>query len=223
MAIPQLPLPPADLPLFTRINTYVQSYMSHYDGSHDYQHILRVLSNAQRILQHESAADASTPYNTTHLFLAALLHDVGDHKYVQPDDAVPCPIATVLRASGASEATTTAVQTIVANVSYSHEMRDPEAVRAALLRHPELAVVQDADRLDALGAVGIARCFAFGAARCPAQEMGSAVAHFGDKLYRLEGLMKTQAGRDMARKRTLVVREFERVWKEEVALSFTLE
>lgn len=221
--IPQLPIPPVDLPLFARINAYIHTYMSQYDNSHDYQHILRVLSNANLILQHESIAHPDTQYNTTHLFLAALLHDVGDHKYAKPGESAPSQIATVLHASGASEATTTAVQTIAANVSYTHETRDPEAVRAALLRYPELAVVQDADRLDAIGTVGIARCFSFGAAKFPEQEMGRAVAHFGEKLYRLEGLMKTQAGREMARKRTQVVRDFEREWNGEVELSFALE
>lgn len=68
----------------------------------------------------------------------------------------------------------------------------------------ELAVVQDADRLDAMGAIGIARCFTFGGGR-PAQE---SVAHFHVKLLRLKGLMKTEEGRRRAEKRHQIMLDF---------------
>lgn len=81
--------------------------------------------------------------------------------------------------------------------------------------YPELAVVQDADRLDAIGAVGIARCFAFGSAKKPERGLEGCVDHFEDKLARLEGMMKTEMGKEMARERTRRIKEFERWWRDE--------
>jgi HD superfamily phosphodiesterase len=87
----------------------------------------------------------------------------------------------------------------------------------------ELAVVQDADRLDALGAVGIGRCFTFLGAQGkkylgPGEpwDMNNAIAHFQEKLVRLEGMMKTQTGREMARVRTQRLVEFRKWWEEEM-------
>ena len=91
------------------------------------------------------------------------------------------------------------VAIICAAVPYTCETAHPDIHLSALRRFPELAIVQDADRLDALGAVGVGRAFAFGGAR--ARGLGETVRHFGDKLGRLEGLMKTGEGRRMARVR----------------------
>ncbi|KAH9878737.1 hypothetical protein IAQ61_002011 [Plenodomus lingam] len=220
--LPILPIPPSSLPLFTAINTYVHTYMSQYDNSHDYAHILRVLSNTHLIHTSELHIHPTTPYDPTALYLAALLHDVGDHKYATPDQDSEAYIATLLQQHGAPAALAHKVQDIVTCVSYSHEVRNPEKVRVMLQKHPELAIVQDADRLDAIGAVGIGRCFSFGAAKLPEQGMERVVAHFADKLYRLEGMMKTECGREMAGRRTEVLRGFEREWRSEVELSFEL-
>lgn len=220
VSVPQVPIQDADKQLFTSINTFVHGYMSKYDNSHDYQHILRVVSNANRILQAELHTDQNTTYDTTTLFLAALLHDVGDHKYAQPGEDIETQIAHVLRTHGASDTLAQTVQTIVKHVSYTHEVRNPTAVLQVLEAHPELAIVQDADRLDAIGAVGIGRCFSFGAAKFPEQGMGRAVEHFEVKLCKLEGMMKTSTGREMARRRTRVLEEFREEWREETELSF---
>ncbi|KAH9883111.1 hypothetical protein J1614_000481 [Plenodomus biglobosus] len=223
--IPLLPIPASSLPLFTAINTYVHGYMSQYDASHDYAHILRVLSNTHLIHQSELQAHPETIYNTPALYLSALLHDVGDHKYAHPDrpETSPNPIATLLIHHGAAPDLAQKVQDIVTCVSYSHELRNPDLVREVLRKHPELAIVQDADRLDALGAVGIGRCFSFGAAKFPEQGMERAVGHFSEKLYRVERMMKTGLGREMAGRRTEVLRGFEREWGRETELSFVLE
>ncbi|KZM28836.1 uncharacterized protein EKO05_0008535 [Ascochyta rabiei] len=220
--VPQVPISPSQDPLFTAINAYVHTYMSQYDNSHDYQHILRVVSNANRILQDELSTNPSTSYDTTSLFLAALLHDVGDHKYAKPDEDTSTKIHTILLAHGAEASLAAKVQTIVHHVSYTNEVRNPESVTAVLAQHPELAIVQDADRLDAIGAVGIGRCFSFGAARFPDQPMGRAIDHFEEKLYKLEDMMKTASGKQMARRRTDVLRGFAREWREEEVLSFRL-
>ncbi|KAF1938466.1 hypothetical protein EJ02DRAFT_457852 [Clathrospora elynae] len=220
--VPQVPIKDDDKKLFVSINAFVYEYMSKYDNSHDYQHILRVTSNANRILQAELNSNPSAKYDTTTLFLAALLHDVGDHKYVKPGEDIENQIANTLLAQGANEELALKVQTIVKHVSYTLEIANPSSVASVLQRYPELAIVQDADRLDAIGAVGIARCFSFGAAKMPEQPMDRAVGHFDLKLYKLAGMMKTDAGKDMAQKRHKVLVEFEKQWKEETELGFEL-
>ncbi|KAJ4340361.1 hypothetical protein N0V87_002653 [Didymella glomerata] len=220
--VPQVPINPEYTDLFTAINTYVHTYMSQYDNSHDYQHILRVVSNANIILREESKTNPSTSYDTTSLFLAALLHDVGDHKYALPGSDVSQQVLNVLLSYGASAGLAAKVQTIVTHVSYSNEVRNPQSIVDVLSQHPELAIVQDADRLDAIGAVGIGRCFSFGAAKFPDQAMGRAIDHFEEKLVKLEGMMKTQIGRRMAKRRTEVLAEFMLEWKLEEDLSFEL-
>ncbi|KAJ4398361.1 hypothetical protein N0V91_010272 [Didymella pomorum] len=221
--VPQVPIDPEYRDLFISINTYVHTYMSQYDNSHDYHHILRVISNANTILQEESKIDPSTPYDTTTLFLAALLHDVGDHKYTLPGTDASQQVYNMLVSHGASAALAATVQTIVTYVSYSNEVRNPASVIDVLAQHPELAIVQDADRLDAIGAVGIGRCFSFGAAKFPNEAMGRAIDHFEEKLVKLEGMMKTQIGRRMAKRRTEVLAEFMLEWKFEEDLSFELK
>lgn len=221
--MPQLPVPADQHSLFAAINTYVHTYMSQYDNSHDYQHILRVVSNANRIYQDELKANASVLYGATSLFLAALLHDVGDHKYAKPGEDTSNQVLNILLDHGANADLASRVQTIVKHVSYTNEVRNPQSVIDVLAQYPELAIVQDADRLDAIGAVGIGRCFSFGAAKFPDQPMGRAIDHFEEKLYKLEGMMKTDSGRKMARRRTDVLREFAKEWREEEALSFEMQ
>ncbi|KAM3551012.1 hypothetical protein MY1884_007871 [Beauveria asiatica] len=190
--------------LIARVTDYVKEYMSHYDGSHDFQHIQRVLRLAQHI-------QARTPGTSLPVVtLAALLHDVGDKKYLQPGEDATRLVHAVLASFGAADALAETVQAICLGVSYSGEARDPAGVAALVRAHPELAVVQDADRLDALGAVGIGRAFAFGGAR--GRGLDDTVAHFEDKLLRLEGLMKTPAGRELARERSARIRKMHEWW-----------
>jgi uncharacterized protein len=194
-----------------------------HDNSHDYQHILRVTSNANRILAAELNANPSATYNTSALFLAALLHDVGDYKYAKPGEDVENQISALLLERGADPALASKVQSIVHHVSYTHEVRNPASVAATLQIYPELAIVQDADRLDAIGAVGVARCFSYGAAKCPDKPMTRAIDHFEEKLYKLADIMKTQSGKEMAQRRKKVLEDFAREFGEEAELSFGVE
>ncbi|KAJ4990656.1 hd domain-containing protein [Stagonosporopsis vannaccii] len=219
---PKVPIAEDYAPLFTAINAYVHTYMSQYDSSHDYQHILRVVSNANRILQAESKTDPTETYDTTSLFLAALLHDVGDHKYAKPGEDTENQVRNILLDHGVGADMAAKVQTLVKHVSYTNEVRNPQSVIDVLAQHPELAIVQDADRLDAIGAVGIGRCFSFGAAKFPDQPMGRAIDHFEEKLYKLGEMMKTECGKGLARRRTEVLRAFAEEWREEERLSFAL-
>lgn len=206
---------------------YVKAYMNHYDASHNYRHIQRVRSLAlqiehgQRLLSLQSRVPSesnSFEYDTDLIILASLLHDIGDKKYAtrpnnnNEDDKL---IASFLIEKGASEELAKKVERIATHVSYSSEIKEPQKVLDLISQIPELAIVQDADRLDALGAVGIGRTFTFGGAR--GREMEETIQHFEDKLENLEARMKTETGRTMAKERTRRIKEFRSWWAEETA------
>lgn len=235
----------ADRALIDKVCIYVQNYMAHYDGSHDYNHILRVLGLAKKI-----AASSPGTYDPLVVTLAALLHDVGDKKYLEPGQDSTLLVRDVLLGFGVNAELAAKVQTIVTTVSYSSEIKDPAKVLAVIEQYPELAVVQDADRLDAIGAIGIGRTFTFGGARgrmqppssvtdlvpgsaaansgpdattvapskaaARGQDMSETIEHFTDKLELLEAMMKTKAGREMARERTERLIAFRAWWTQEM-------
>ncbi|RHZ66026.1 hypothetical protein CDV55_105849 [Aspergillus turcosus] len=227
--------------LYTSMAAFVTSCMSAHDPSHNPAHVHRVVTLARTILEKEQLAHPDTHYDADLVQLAALLHDIGDRKYLtqvaaatsaageqEQQHAAVDPARMVeqaLLAHGADAALAERVQTIVTNVSYSKEAKDPSTVRRLIDEegYVELAIVQDADRLDALGAVGIGRCFTFLGAQGkkylgPGEpwDMNNAIQHFQEKLVRLEGMMKTQTGRDMARVRTQRLVEFRKWWEEEM-------
>lgn len=193
--------------------------MSHYDASHDYNHIKRVLNLAHLILRKErdtaTSIPPSAPYRDALVTLGALLHDVGDKKYLEPGQDSTTLVRDLLLARGADPSLAQTVQDLVLHVSFSTETKNPQAVRDTIAKCPELAIVQDADRLDAIGAVGIARCFTFGGAKGSGDGLDGAVRHFEEKLVLLEGMMKTEAGRQMAKERTERLRVFMGWWKSE--------
>jgi uncharacterized protein len=191
--------------LIAKVTDYVRVYMSNYDGSHDFNHIQRVVYLA-RLIQ------ASEPTTSLEIVtLAALLHDVGDKKYLKAGEDSSRLVFTMLTSFGVPDPVAEKVQTICLGVSYSSEVKDPARVAALIAEHRELAVVQDADRLDAIGAVGIGRTFAFGGARNRTLE--DTIEHFSDKLVKLEGMMKTDLGRQMARERTQRIRQMQEWWR----------
>jgi len=109
-----------------------------------------------------------------------------------------------------------AVSEICTAVSYTTETSSPNYVQQTLDLHPELAILQDADRLDALGAVGVARAFAYGGAKGREGGLEGTIAHFEEKLEKLEGLMKTGEGRRLARVRARKIAAFKMWFREEV-------
>ncbi|KAF0326854.1 hd domain containing protein [Colletotrichum asianum] len=197
--------------LIAKVTEYVEAYMAKYDASHDFNHIKRVLSLAHRIYDQSPASPALDKQIIT---LAALLHDVGDRKYLKPGEDASTLVSTVLQSLGADEILAARVQTICLGVSYSSEVKDPARVRSLIADYPELAVVQDADRLDAIGAVGIGRCFTFGGAK-GARSMDDSILHFEEKLVKLEGMMKTEIGKEMAKERTKRILTFMEWWQDE--------
>lgn len=193
--------------LMASVKAYVQEYMSHYDASHDFNHILRVVSLARRI-------QPTVPNTSLSLVtLCALLHDVGDKKYLQPGQDSSTLIRDTLLSLSASPQLAVTAQTICLGVSYSSEVKDPERVKSLVNEFPELSIVQDADRLDAIGAVGVGRCFAFGASK--GRDLEDSIAHFEEKLIRLEGMMKTKEGKRLAKERTERVQLMMDWWTEE--------
>ncbi|BDD62841.1 hypothetical protein MPDQ_004745 [Monascus purpureus] len=221
--------------LIKAMTAYMTDCMSGYDPSHNPAHVHRVVALSHRILQGEIArhADAESLYDKTIITLAATLHDIGDRKYLPASNSSQIDpnriVHDVLISHGADPVLAERVQTIVSNVSYSNEIRHPDKVRALIDTegYRELAIVQDADRLDAIGAVGIARTFTFLGAQVSKRtanqrwELDESIEHFGDKLERLEGMMKTDTGRDLARERTRRLREFKKWWIEETGDCFS--
>ncbi|RYP09666.1 hypothetical protein DL765_008366 [Monosporascus sp. GIB2] len=204
-----------DQQLISAVTDYVKEYMANYDGSHDFNHIQRVLALAQHIHAQSPATPSRDPQVVV---LSALLHDVGDKKYLKPGEETSTLVYNVLRSLGAEEQLAQKVQAVCLGVSYSSEIKDPARVQELIKAYPELAVVQDADRLDAIGSIGIGRVFTFTGARTKGS-MNDSIQHFHDKLLRLKDMMKTDVGRKLAEERTERMQSFLGWWAEEAALS----
>ncbi|OJD10052.1 hypothetical protein ACJ73_09959, partial [Blastomyces percursus] len=104
-----------------------------------------------------SFPQSRTTYDDITFTLAALLHDIGDRKYLpttNPVTATTNIVYDALLSNGADPCLADRVQMIVSHVSFSTEMKNPGVIRRLIFEegYPELAIVQDADRLDALGA-----------------------------------------------------------------------
>jgi HD superfamily phosphodiesterase len=222
--------------LYEAMTTFVNTCMSGHDPSHNPAHVHRVANLANTILQSEQTANPTQPLSAAVVKLAALLHDIGDRKYLPTlasttaDTTAIDPktmVELALLNAGAPSDLATKVQTVVSHVSYTTECKDPGLIRRLIEEdgYPELAIVQDADRLDAIGAIGIGRTFTFlGAqgkkfAKEGEWEMGNCIEHFVEKLERLEGMMKTETGRGMARVRTERLGVFRGWWEEEMGVA----
>ncbi|KAM0801089.1 hypothetical protein BDR22DRAFT_888760 [Usnea florida] len=207
-----------------------------FDMSHDYAHVQRVLTLSMAILRVERQKFPDVKFDETITELVALMHDIDDHKYQpahpaapnpshaqphtqpQPHTSLPSPpstttdhppsptIETHLHNLGWPPHISIPVSIISASISYTTETTHPAIHLSALRRFPELAIVQDADRLDALGAVGLGRAFAYAGAR--GRGVGETRGHLEGKLGRLEGMMKTGEGRRLAGERAGRVRVF---------------
>lgn len=200
--------------LINEVTSYVEEFMNNFDPSHDFTHIQRVLKLAKTIEARETGSDSTVHYNSDIITLASLLHDVGDRKYLSAGEDGETMVEHLLLRLGADAALAAEVQAIVNHVSYTKEKKDPAKVAAFMAQHPELAVVQDADRLESIGAHGIARFFVYHAQK--GETFDEAMTSYVERLEGLEGLMKTRAGREMAEVRTRRVKEY-RGWFEEEA------
>ena len=168
-------------------------------SGHDFDHTMRVFHIATRIAQEENA-DLLT------VQLAALLHDVDDHKLSPETSEEKQRALKFLHSHGVGKERTAHIIRIIDTISFSANKGAPESI--------EGKCVQDADRLDAMGAIGIARAFAFGGSRGRAicdpagEDKTTSIQHFYDKLLLLKDRMNTDTGKAMALQRHEYMRGF---------------
>lgn len=191
--------------MIEEVERIVRERMDGQAAGHGMDHVLRVLASA-RAIQAEAGGDLQT------IELAALLHDVGDAKFHEGVERSAEFAREILGRLEAGEDLIEHVVHIVDNISF----RKGESAKPLSL---EGQVVQDADRLDALGAIGIVRTIEYGAAPPPgvtvqpfyladAGDAQTGVGHFHDKLFKLKSLMNTDAGRRMAEDREAFMQTF---------------
>ena len=212
--------------LIDKVAVHLEEYMKRYDGSHDFHHLQRVLGLSHTICNQlktpPTASSTQQPaLDPTIITLSALLHDVGDRKYLTEGDDPTTMVRDLLLSFGAEKALADKIQTICSGVSWSSEMKDLNHVQRLIAEHPELAVVQDADRLDAMGAVGVGRVFTYGGALVEpsTRDMESSMEIFEHKLFKMEAMMKTEPGKKMAKERTEILRTFRKWWDDEVKVA----
>ena len=137
---------------------FVKNALEGNDGSHDFAHIERVWNLAKTIGKH---TENLSPEDILVVELSALLHDVDDWKYAKEKSHLEEYFKTFQAklAPGLEDR----IRFIIKNVSFHTEIGfSKEEYSKFMEKEPALAIVQDADRLDAIGAIGIARCFTFG-------------------------------------------------------------
>ena len=177
---------------------YISALFSADAGGHDAAHTLRVRRNAMRIAAQEPDCDRRV------VELAALLHDADDHKLFHTEHNANA--RAFLAREGVDAETVERVCAAINSVSFSRNRgKRPETL--------EGKIVQDADRLDAMGAVGVARCFAYGGEH--ARPMEDSIRHFYEKLLLLRGELNTESARRLGEQRHAFLEAFLREYDEE--------
>ncbi|UFH36291.1 HD domain-containing protein [Flavobacterium acetivorans] len=193
--------------IISKTIAFVKEKLHQAEGGHDWFHIERVYRNALLIATTENG-------DLTVIKLAALLHDIADSKFHDGDETVGPKLArTFLETQNVNEATIAHVVKIIENISFKggNVQRDFTSI--------ELDIVQDADRLDAIGAIGIARTFNYGGFKnrtlydpkiAPNTKMtkeeyknneAPTLNHFYEKLLLLKDKMNTDTGKKIAKER----------------------
>jgi len=186
---------------------FVKETLAHAEAGHDWFHIERVFKTAQTINQQENGDELV-------IALAALLHDIADPKFNNGDEELGPNMAASFLASIAVDAEVIAhVKLIIQNMSFKNSFD------GAGFTSKEMQIVQDADRLDAIGAIGIARAFTYGGfknrvlydpAILPEAHLSKesyknttapTINHFYEKLLLLKDMMNTEAGKAIAAER----------------------
>lgn len=189
------------------VQSYLEDKLTDEPTGHDWHHIKRVYSNALQIQKHEGG-------NKKVISFAALLHDISDHKFNGGNFDKGGQIAqSLLLKWGVSSEYVKHISQIISNISFSKSIDENQELTL------EGKIVQDADRLDAIGAIGIARAFAYGgykgnpiyAPDLPIVQFSSkeeyinhrssTIHHFYEKLLLLKDQMNTSTGKKMAEKR----------------------
>jgi len=200
------------------IKTDIKKIM-HNDPAHDFDHIMRVYKNAQQIIKKEKV-------NETLVLSAVLLHDIAsfpksDKRSKNSSIESAKKAKTILKKYDFTSDEITIVCDAISEHSFSQK-KIPKTIEGKIL--------QDADRLDALGAIGIARVFATGGSlrrqfynlddpfckkRIPDDKIWT-LDHFFEKLLKLEFLMNTNSGKIEAKKRTKILKDFLKQLKHEI-------
>ncbi len=202
---------------------YVKGKLENAEKGHDWWHIERVYKNALTILKEEKA-------DTLVAILAALLHDIADSKFHNGDETIgPRMAKEFMETQDISSETIHHVVQIIENMSFKNSFETKK------FDSPELKIVQDADRLDAIGAIGIARAFTFGGFKnrelynpnippVTFQDKESyknssapTINHFYEKLLLLKDKMNTPTAKKIAEERhqfmKLYLEQFYKEWE----------
>jgi len=195
--------------------SFVKETLKDAEGGHDWFHIERVYKNALLISKNEKV-DAFI------VSLGALLHDIADAKFYNGDETIwPKLARKFLENQHVDETTIIHIQNIINYISFKTSFSSNTKFTS-----PELDVIQDADRLDAIGAIGIARCFNYGGFKnrglydpkiAPNLTMSKeeykkssapTINHFYEKLLLLKDKMNTKTGRKIATERHVYMEQF---------------
>lgn len=202
---------------------FVKQTLQNAEGGHDWWHIYRVWKSSKTLAEKEEV-------NLFVVELGALLHDIADSKFHNGDESVgPKKAREFLSSLQVDEDVIEHVEQIISNISFKG------GKEAQKFKSPELDVIQDADRLDAIGAIGIARTFNYGGHKnreiynpgiepnlnMSKEEYKNSTAptinHFYEKLLLLKDRMNTESGRQMAEKRhafmEMYLEEFYQEWE----------
>ncbi len=194
---------------------FVKETLEDAEGGHDWFHIERVYKNALLIAKEEKV-------DLFIVQLGALLHDIADAKFYDGDESIgPKKAQEFLLSQQVEEEVIAHIENIILFISYKSSF-DPSKSFSS----PELNVIQDADRLDAIGAIGIARCFNYGGFKNralydpkiePNLEMTKeqykksntpTINHFYEKLLLLKDKMNTKTGQLLAKERHVFMEGF---------------
>lgn len=194
---------------------FVKEALTNAEGGHDWFHTQRVFKSALFIAKDEKNADPLI------VGLGALLHDVADSKFHDGDESVGPEMASgFLNELGVEQEVIAHVVKIIENISFKGGNFEQK------FRSVELDIIQDADRLDALGAIGIARTFNYGGFKNrplydpdipPKLQMSKeeykthkapTINHFYEKLLLLKDRMNTKTGKALAEKRHVFMKDF---------------
>ena len=178
---------------------YITKLFQRNEDGHDLAHSLRVYKNALMIAKAEGQGEEEM------IALSALLHDCDDHKLFHTENN-----ANARSFFEQEKLPAEVIEEICKNinsVSFSKNRgKAPETI--------EGKIVQDADRLEAIGAVGIARCFQFGGSH--GRSLENSIEHFYEKLLLISKELNTPAARKMAEKRDKLMQDFLKEWGEEM-------
>ncbi len=195
---------------------FVKKTLKNAEGGHDWFHIERVYKNSLLISKKEKV-------NIFVVSLGALLHDIADAKFYNGDETIGPKIASeFLEKQHVEESVILHIISIINHISYKNSLSS----NGEKFTSKELEVVQDADRLDAIGAIGIARCFNYGGFKnralynpeiLPNLKMSKneykkseapTINHFYEKLLLLKDLMNTNTGKEIAVERHIFMEQF---------------